>query len=89
MSISALSPTRFAGHISGFLQVASVLGLLLLLLKVAHFYLRRQWLLKAFQQFPSPPFHWFFGHKVWKGKGGRKTREDGGTERMEVQGGWR
>ncbi|CAO2588562.1 Cytochrome P450 4A10 [Lemmus lemmus] len=63
MSVSALSPTRFAGSISGFLQVASVLGLLLLLLKVVQAYQRRQWLLKAFQQFPSPPFHWFFGHK--------------------------
>ncbi|CAO2588556.1 Cytochrome P450 4A10 [Lemmus lemmus] len=63
MSVSALSPTRFAGSISSFLQVVSVLGLLLLLLKMVQFYLQRQWLLKAFQQFPSPPFHWFFGHK--------------------------
>ncbi|XP_041507689.1 cytochrome P450 4A10-like [Microtus oregoni] len=67
MSISAQSPTRFAGSISAFLQVASVLGLLLLLLKAVHFYLRRQWLLKAFQQFPSLPFHWFFGHKQFEG----------------------
>lgn len=64
MSVSALSPSRFVGSISGFLQVVSVLGLLLLLLKVVQFYLHRQWLLKAFQQFPSPPFHWFLGHKV-------------------------
>uniref|UniRef100_A0A8C2M1D4 Cytochrome P450 4A10 n=1 Tax=Cricetulus griseus TaxID=10029 RepID=A0A8C2M1D4_CRIGR len=63
MSVSALSPSRFVGSISGFLQVVSVLGLLLLLLKVVQFYLHRQWLLKAFQQFPSPPFHWFLGHK--------------------------
>ncbi|KAK7814436.1 LOW QUALITY PROTEIN: hypothetical protein U0070_008804 [Myodes glareolus] len=67
MSVSALSLTRFAGSISGFLQVVSVLGLLLLLLKAVQFYLQRQWLLKAFQQFPSPPFHWFFGHKQFEG----------------------
>ncbi|XP_040613355.1 cytochrome P450 4A10-like [Mesocricetus auratus] len=67
MSVSALSPSRFAGSLSGFLQVASVLALLLLLLKVAQFYLHRQWLLKAFQQFPSPPFHWFFGHQQFQG----------------------
>ncbi|XP_051027633.1 cytochrome P450 4A12B isoform X2 [Acomys russatus] len=63
MSVSALSPTRFLGSVSGFLQVVSVLGLLLLLFKAVQFYLHRQWLLKAFQQFPCPPFHWFFGHK--------------------------
>ncbi|XP_060235794.1 cytochrome P450 4A10 isoform X2 [Meriones unguiculatus] len=63
MSTSALSSTRFVGSISGFLQAASVLGLLLLLFKAVQFYLHRQWLLKAFQQFPSPPAHWFFGHK--------------------------
>uniref|UniRef100_A0A8C6DY27 Uncharacterized protein n=1 Tax=Moschus moschiferus TaxID=68415 RepID=A0A8C6DY27_MOSMO len=27
------------------------------------FYLRRQWLLKVFHQFPSPPSHWLCGHK--------------------------
>uniref|UniRef100_A0A8C6IE30 Cytochrome P450, family 4, subfamily a, polypeptide 10 n=1 Tax=Mus spicilegus TaxID=10103 RepID=A0A8C6IE30_MUSSI len=68
MSDSALSPTRLAGSLSGFLQVASVIGLLLLLVKAVQFYLHRQWLLKAFQQFPSPPFHWFFGHEQFKGK---------------------
>lgn len=78
MSVSALSPTRFIGSFSGFLQVASVLALLLLLVKAVQFYLHRQWLLKALQQFPSPPFHWFFGHKVWrKGKDGWESREDG------------
>ena len=76
MSISALSPTRLTGSISSFLQVASVLGLLLLLFKAVQFYLQRKWLLKAFQKFPSPPFHWFFGHKVWKEKDGREIRED-------------
>uniref|UniRef100_A0A8D2CRC5 Uncharacterized protein n=1 Tax=Sciurus vulgaris TaxID=55149 RepID=A0A8D2CRC5_SCIVU len=64
MSISALSLTRRLGGISGFLQLASLLGLLLLLFKAVHFLLHRQWLLKALQQFPSPPSHWFFGHKV-------------------------
>ncbi|KAM6172035.1 cytochrome P450 4A6-like isoform 1-T1 [Erethizon dorsatum] len=63
MSVSALSPTRFPGGISGLLQVASLLGLLLLLFKAAQLYLHRQWLLKALQQFPCPPPHWFFGHK--------------------------
>uniref|UniRef100_A0A287BDA3 Cytochrome P450 4A11 n=1 Tax=Sus scrofa TaxID=9823 RepID=A0A287BDA3_PIG len=48
--------------VSGLLQVASLLGLLLLLLKAAQLYLRRQWLLKALQQFPSPPSHWLYGH---------------------------
>ncbi|KAM7324522.1 hypothetical protein ACRRTK_016827 [Alexandromys fortis] len=63
MSVSALSPTTFPGSISGFLQVASVLSLLLLLFKVIQFYVYRQWLLRATQQFPSPPANWFFGHK--------------------------
>ncbi|XP_004639215.1 cytochrome P450 4A11-like [Octodon degus] len=63
MSIAALSPTSFPGSISGLLQVASLLGLLLLLLKAVQLYLHRQWLLKALQQFPCPPSHWFFGHK--------------------------
>uniref|UniRef100_A0A8C9PL29 Uncharacterized protein n=1 Tax=Spermophilus dauricus TaxID=99837 RepID=A0A8C9PL29_SPEDA len=66
MSISTLSLTRFPGSISGLLQVASLLSLLLLLFKAAQFLLRRQWLLKALQQFPSPPSHWFFGHKIPK-----------------------
>ncbi|XP_071474833.1 cytochrome P450 4A11-like [Marmota flaviventris] len=66
MSMSSLSLTRFPGSISGLLQVASLLSLLLLLFKAAQFLLRRQWLLKALQQFPSPPSHWFFGHKIPK-----------------------
>ncbi|XP_004639220.1 cytochrome P450 4A10-like [Octodon degus] len=65
MSVSALSPTSFPGSISGLLQVVSLLGLLLLLFKAAQFYLRRQWLLKALQQFPCPPSHWLFGNKVY------------------------
>ncbi|XP_027820318.1 taurochenodeoxycholic 6 alpha-hydroxylase-like isoform X2 [Ovis aries] len=63
MSVSVLSPTRALGGVSGLLQVVSLLGLVLLLLKVAQLYLYRQWLLKALHQFPSPPSHWFYGHK--------------------------
>ncbi|XP_040087175.1 cytochrome P450 4A24-like [Oryx dammah] len=63
MSVSELSPTRALGGVSGLLQVVSLLGLVLLMLKVAQLYLRRQWLLKALHQFPSPPSHWFYGHK--------------------------
>ena len=84
MSVSALSPTRGAlGGVSGLLQVVSLLGLVLLLLKVAQLYLRRQWLLKAPHQFPSPPSHWFYGHKQevgwswtrdWEGQEGRGSR---------------
>uniref|UniRef100_A0A8C6E2N7 Uncharacterized protein n=1 Tax=Moschus moschiferus TaxID=68415 RepID=A0A8C6E2N7_MOSMO len=53
MSVSALSPSRALGGVSGLLQVVSLLGLVLLL----------QWLLKALHQFPSPPSHWFYGHR--------------------------
>uniref|UniRef100_A0A9L0RTM3 Uncharacterized protein n=1 Tax=Equus caballus TaxID=9796 RepID=A0A9L0RTM3_HORSE len=63
MSVSGLSPTRPLGGISGILQVASLLGLVLLLLKAAQLYLCRQWLLKAFQEFPCPPSHWLYGHR--------------------------
>ncbi|XP_068819708.1 cytochrome P450 4A11-like [Capricornis sumatraensis] len=63
MSVSALSPSRALGGVSGLLQVVSLLCLVLLLLKAAQLYLRRQWLLKALHQFPSPPSHWFYGHK--------------------------
>ncbi|XP_028367307.1 cytochrome P450 4A6 [Phyllostomus discolor] len=63
MSVSVLSPTRALGSISGTLHVAFLLGLVLLLLKAAQLYLRRQWLLKALQQFPCPPPHWLFGHQ--------------------------
>ncbi|NP_001093653.1 cytochrome P450, family 4, subfamily a, polypeptide 29 [Mus musculus] len=62
MSISALSPIRFLECVSGFLQVIFLIGLLLLLFKAAQHYLRRQWLLRALYQFPSPPSHWLFGH---------------------------
>lgn len=62
MSVSVLIPTSLLGSISGLLQVAALLGLVLLLLKAAQLYLHRQWLLKALQQFPAPPPHWLFGH---------------------------
>ncbi|XP_047647835.1 cytochrome P450 4A11-like isoform X3 [Phacochoerus africanus] len=62
MSVSALSPIGALGSVSGLLQVALVFGLLLLLLKATQLYLHRQWLLKALQQFPSPPSHWLYGH---------------------------
>ncbi|XP_004699508.2 cytochrome P450 4A11-like [Echinops telfairi] len=63
MSISMLSPMGLLRVIPGPFQGAFLLSLILLLIKVAQFYLRRQWLLKALQQFPSPPSHWLFGHK--------------------------
>ncbi|XP_047726075.1 cytochrome P450 4A11-like isoform X2 [Prionailurus viverrinus] len=62
MSVSVLRFTRPLDGVSGLLQVASLLGFTLLLLKAAQLYLRRQWLLKAVQHFPSPPSHWLFGH---------------------------
>uniref|UniRef100_A0A2I3RI39 Cytochrome P450 family 4 subfamily A member 22 n=1 Tax=Pan troglodytes TaxID=9598 RepID=A0A2I3RI39_PANTR len=62
MSVSVLSPSRLLGDVSGILQAASLLILLLLLIKAAQLYLHRQWLLKALQQFPCPPSHWLFGH---------------------------
>ncbi|XP_055110615.1 cytochrome P450 4A11 isoform X2 [Symphalangus syndactylus] len=62
MSVSVLSPSRLLGGVSGILQAASLLILLLLLIKAAQLYLHRQWLLKALQQFPCPPSHWLFGH---------------------------
>ena len=63
MSVSAWSPSRALGGVFGLLQVLFLLGLVLLLLKVAQLYLRRQWLLKALHHFPSPPSHWFCGHR--------------------------
>lgn len=82
MSVSVLSITRPLGGISGLLQGASLLGLALLLLKAAQLYLRRQWLLKAVQEFPSPPSHWLFGHKLEVGRGWRTV---GG---LGIQGSW-
>ena len=75
MSVSVLSLTRPLDTVSGLLQLASLLGLALLLLKAAQLYQRRQWLLKAVQQFPSPPSHWLFGHKREVGRGWTGERE--------------
>uniref|UniRef100_A0A8D0NQB3 Uncharacterized protein n=1 Tax=Sus scrofa TaxID=9823 RepID=A0A8D0NQB3_PIG len=63
-------PIRALGSVPGLLHVASLFRLLLLLLKAAQLYLRRQWLLKALQQFPSPPSHWLYGHSREVGKRG-------------------
>ncbi|KAM5266377.1 cytochrome P450 4A11-like isoform 2-T2 [Hipposideros larvatus] len=63
MSVSVLSLTSSLGSVPGLLQATALLSLVLLLLKAAQLYLRRQWLLQALQQFPSPPSHWLFGHK--------------------------
>ncbi|XP_004679030.1 PREDICTED: cytochrome P450 4A11-like [Condylura cristata] len=62
MSVSVLTPIRPLASVSGLLQVACLLSLVLLLIKFVQLFLHRQWLLKAVQQFPSPPSHWFFGH---------------------------
>ncbi|XP_032449970.1 cytochrome P450 4A25-like [Lynx canadensis] len=62
MSVSMLSLTGPLGSVSGLLQVVSLLGLALLLLKAAQLYLHSQWLLKVVQRFPPPPSHWLFGH---------------------------
>ncbi|TKC35503.1 hypothetical protein EI555_020336 [Monodon monoceros] len=83
MSVSALSTPRALGGVSGLLQVASLLGLVLLLLKAAQLYLHRQWLLKALQQFPSPPSHWLYGHMQevgWSGTAKWEGREGRGSQ---------
>ena len=79
MSVSELSPTRALGSVSGPLQVVSLLSLVLLLLKAVQFYLRRQWLLKVFHRFPSPPSHWLCGHSLkvgWSRMEEWEERED-------------
>uniref|UniRef100_A0A8C4PLS7 Uncharacterized protein n=1 Tax=Equus asinus TaxID=9793 RepID=A0A8C4PLS7_EQUAS len=74
MSVSGLRPPRPLGSVSGLLQVASLFGLVLLLLKAAQLYLRRRWLLKAFQEFPCPPSHWLYGHS-WEFQKGQELPE--------------
>ncbi|KAM7245969.1 hypothetical protein CapIbe_002267 [Capra ibex] len=76
MSVSALSPSRALGGVSGLLQVVSLLSLVLLL-KVAQLYLRKQWLLKALHQSPSPASHWLYGHKQEIGRSWTRDWEAG------------
>ncbi|XP_059109222.1 cytochrome P450 4A2 isoform X4 [Peromyscus eremicus] len=64
MSFSVLSPTRNLDGVSGFFQVVFLLSLFLVLFKAVQFYLRRQWLLKTLQNFPSTPSHWLWGHQL-------------------------
>ncbi|CAH6790684.1 cytochrome P450 4A14 [Phodopus roborovskii] len=64
MGFSVFSPTRNFGGISGFFQVVFVISLFLVLFKAVQFYLRRQWLLKTLQKFPSMPSHWLWGHHL-------------------------
>ena len=81
MSVSALSLTRALGGVSGLLQVVSLFKPVLLLLKAIQFYLRRQWLLKVFHQFPSPS-HWLCGHSLkvgWSRMGEWEEREGQGS----------
>ncbi|KAK7814439.1 hypothetical protein U0070_008807, partial [Myodes glareolus] len=63
LSFSPVShPTRSLDGVSGFFQVVFLLSLCLVLFKAVQFYLRRQWLLKTLQKFPSTPSHWLWGH---------------------------
>ncbi|XP_032744822.1 cytochrome P450 4A2 [Rattus rattus] len=64
MGFSVFSPTRSLDGVSGFLQGAFLLSLFLVLFKAVQFYLRRQWLLKALEKFPSMPSHWLWGHDM-------------------------
>ncbi|XP_020843327.1 cytochrome P450 4A11 [Phascolarctos cinereus] len=61
---SPLSFAWFQGNVSGLLQVSFLLGLGLLVLKVAQMYVRRQRLLGDFQNFPGPPSHWLYGNTL-------------------------
>ncbi|XP_057639988.1 cytochrome P450 4A14 isoform X6 [Chionomys nivalis] len=62
MGFSIFSPSRSLDGVSGFFQVVFLLSLFLVLFKAVQFYLRRQWLLKTLQKFPSTPSHWLWGH---------------------------
>ncbi|XP_003497393.1 cytochrome P450 4A14 isoform X1 [Cricetulus griseus] len=64
MGFSVFSLTRNLGGVSGFFQVVFVVSLFLVLFKAVRFYLRRQWLLKTLQKFPSTPSHWLWGHQL-------------------------
>ncbi|CAH6790683.1 Cyp4a30b [Phodopus roborovskii] len=64
MGFFRLSHITNVFSISGFVQVISLLGLLLLLYKAVQYYLHRQWLLKCLREFPSTPSHWLFGNHI-------------------------
>ncbi|XP_051027403.1 cytochrome P450 4A14 [Acomys russatus] len=64
MGFSVFSPTGNLDGVPGFFQVVFLLSLFLVLFKVVHFYLQRQWMLKVFQEFPTMPFHWLLGHNM-------------------------
>ncbi|XP_057639982.1 cytochrome P450 4A14-like isoform X7 [Chionomys nivalis] len=72
MGFSIFSPSRSLDGVSGFFQVVFLLSLFLVLFKAVQFYLRRQWLLKTLQKFPSTPSHWLWGHHQ---KVGRRERD--------------
>ncbi|XP_036609770.1 cytochrome P450 4A6-like [Trichosurus vulpecula] len=61
---TGLGSAWLLGDLSSLLQTSLLLGLVLLLLKGAQLYWRRQWLHRTFQSFPSPPAHWFYGHHL-------------------------
>ncbi|XP_021482293.1 cytochrome P450 4A14-like [Meriones unguiculatus] len=64
MGFSVFSLAKSLDGVSGFFQVVFLLSLFLVLFKAIQFYLRRQWLVKALQKFPSTPFHWLLGHNL-------------------------
>nr|XP_034358379.1 cytochrome P450 4A14 isoform X2 [Arvicanthis niloticus] len=68
MGFSVFSPTRYLDGVSVFFQGAILLSLFLVLFKAVQFYLRRQWLLKVLQKFPSTPSHWLWGHHLKVGR---------------------
>uniref|UniRef100_A0A8I6GLR5 Cytochrome P450, family 4, subfamily a, polypeptide 3 n=1 Tax=Rattus norvegicus TaxID=10116 RepID=A0A8I6GLR5_RAT len=74
MGFSVFTPTRSLDGVSGFFQGAFLLSLFLVLFKAVQFYLRRQWLLKALEKFPSTPSHWLWGHDLKVGR--RESMED-------------
>ncbi|XP_068948862.1 cytochrome P450 4A6-like [Petaurus breviceps papuanus] len=59
---TGLGSAWLLGVLLNLLQTVLLLGLVLLLLKGAQLYWRRQSLLRTFQSFPAPPAHWLYGH---------------------------
>ena len=64
MGFFVFIPTRYLDSVSGFFQGVLLLSLFLVLFKAVQLYLRRQWLLKVLQKFPSMPSHWLWGHQL-------------------------